>query len=247
MGETVLCSLPQRQLGTMWMCLQRSQRAQQGNPTGRTSVAGWVGLGMVWFGGTTHQPELPSAACFSSCAPSHVVPVQLFALSGDEESLGIDFSLKQSFSFFSPWCCCKMHLSICSLKDFYWAGKKDSTKLGCAAQQAHEKEDDNMHCHVTANSLKHVSCWNDRPGFESNGAAAWVFSSHPLRENSRMFFTNKPDYMQLNTCPLSSIPPHNGNSLAVPQTPTTIPKGKVTTILLGVWLSPRNSALGTEP
>lgn len=41
-----------------------------------------------------HQPELPSAACFNSCAPSHVVPVQLVASSGDEESLGIDFSLK---------------------------------------------------------------------------------------------------------------------------------------------------------
>lgn len=53
-----------------------------------------------------------------------------------------------------------------------------------------------MHCHGTANSLKHVSCWNDRRGFESNAAAAWVFSSHPLRESSCMFFINKPDYMQ---------------------------------------------------
>lgn len=77
-----------------------------------------------------------------------------------------------------------------------------------------------------ANSFKHISCWKERLGFVSNGAAAGVFSLRPLRENSCMFFISKPDYMQGNTCLLSSISPHNGTSLAVPQTLTNHSWGK---------------------
>ncbi|XP_075599677.1 brain and acute leukemia cytoplasmic protein isoform X2 [Balearica regulorum gibbericeps] len=81
-------------------------------------------------------------------------------------------------------------------KDFYWAGGQGKSQLTRAALQASEKEGDSKHCRGTANSFKHISCWNDRLGFGSNGAAAWVFSPHPLRENSCMYFTNKPDRMR---------------------------------------------------
>lgn len=97
----------------------------------------------------------------------------------------------------------------------------------CLCSAASKEEGGGKHCHGRTSSFRHTLCWKGRYGFVSSGADAGVLSLWPLRDNSCVFLTNKPDYMQWNSCHLSSLPPHRGSSLAVPPTPTSHSWGKV--------------------